>query len=463
MLNYQKILLWFRHQRSVMKKIRIAKALLAILAIVMFFSTSPAWGQEQVSSASLIVSSIDISGNIKTKEGIILSLLDFKVGDSINKVQLGENIARLQGSNFFKTVNVYTQPGEEKGYIKVYIEVQERRWPFFQFKSGFNELDGWYISPLGVRFDNFFGHGNYFGAEFLIGDRVTGLDISYLRPNIMSSDLNLGVSLSSRDRQFVHYPEQVKYLQHVKSTGLSLRLNANHGLLKYLWFELSRESYLADDFMKKPDNDTTFTLPPVLQPFSGQEQKVGRIIVSLNVDTRDQVYYPVGGWWGSLALDQASTQLGAFEDFKKIILDIRSYQILFSDWVIAARLRSGWVSDQAPFYEKFYLGGPNSLRGYEDRSLNPLGYASYLVQGSAEFRFPITRNNFPRHFLTGVFFYDVGEAWNKPDEFDSTRLKSSLGYGFRFRIPIIGLVRLDFAYPIPEYEFRVHLSLGHTF
>ena len=71
--------------------------------------------------------------------------------------------------------------------------------------------------------------------------------------------------------------------------------------------------------------------------------------------------------------------------------------------------------------------------------------------------------NFPRHFLTGVVFYDIGQSWNDPDTFDEGNFKSSLGYGFRFNLPFIGLVRLDFAYPIPEYEMRVHLSLGHTF
>jgi outer membrane protein insertion porin family len=463
MLNYQKIWFLLQQQHTIMRKIHFSGLFISIFCLSLLLMSSQGLGQDENSSASLVVSSINITGNTKTQKNVILSLLDFKVGDSIDKERLGKNVARLEGSNFFKSVNVYTQPGEEKGFVNVYIEIRERRWPSFQFKSGFNELDGWYISPLGIRFDNFFGRGNYFGAEFLIGDRVTGLDISYLRPNIVGSDLNLGINLFSRDRQFVHYLEDVKYLQHVKSGGLSIGLNANRGLLKYLWFELVRETFTADDFMKKPDNDTTFALPPVLQPFSGQKEEVGRIIISLNVDTRDQVFYPLGGWWGSLALDQVSTQLGAFKDYKRVILDIRRYQALVNDWVIAARIRGGWVDDQAPFYEKFYLGGPNSLRGYKDRSLNPLGYASYLVQGGAEFRFPITRNKFPRQFLTGVLFYDIGEAWNKPDEFDASRLKSSLGYGFRVRVPIIGLVRLDFAYPIPEYEFRVHLSLGHTF
>jgi outer membrane protein insertion porin family len=146
-----------------------------------------------------------------------------------------------------------------------------------------------------------------------------------------------------------------------------------------------------------------------------------------------------------------------------MILDLRVYQALFSKWTLALRGKAAWIEDSAPFYDKFYLGGPNSLRGYEDRSLNPLGYASRLVQGSAELRFPLTRSNFPRHLLSGVIFYDVGQAWSEPDKLYSDKWNSSIGYGLRFNLPFIGLVRLDFAYPIPDYDLRLHLSLGHTF
>ncbi|MEJ2537727.1 MAG: POTRA domain-containing protein, partial [Calditrichia bacterium] len=142
-----------------MRKIHFSGLFISIFCLSLFLMSSQGLGQDENSSASLVVSSINITGNTKTQKNVILSLLDFKVGDSIDKERLGKNVARLEGSNFFKSVNVYTQPGEEKGFINVYIEIRERRWPSFQFKSGFNELDGWYISPLGIRFDNFFGHG----------------------------------------------------------------------------------------------------------------------------------------------------------------------------------------------------------------------------------------------------------------------------------------------------------------
>jgi outer membrane protein insertion porin family len=193
------------------------------------------------------------------------------------------------------------------------------------------------------------------------------------------------------------------------------------------------------------------------------ENPTGRFVVSLNVDNRNQAFFPTHGWWGSLSLDQVNNQSDSLSYYSKIVLDVRTYREITRQWTLAFRGKAAWIEDGAPFYDKFYLGGPNSLRGYEDRSLNPLGYASRLVQGSVELRIPLTRNNFPRHLLSGVLFYDIGQAWSEPDKFDGGRWSTSFGYGLRLNVPFIGLVRLDFAYPIPNYDLRVHLSLGHTF
>jgi outer membrane protein insertion porin family len=440
--------------------------LIIYTSLVFLLLTGSAASQSDQSIESphtLVVESIEISGNSMTDHQIILSFLSFRSGDHINKIQLEKDSRRLQDSHFFKEVNVYTQPGTDRGQVILYIEVKERSWPYFQFKGGFSELDGWYLSPIGLRFDNLFGHGNYAGIEFFIGDRLTGLDISYLKPDLFSTNLNFRLLLYTRGRQFVHYQEGQKYLQRVDNGGLGLRLNSNQGLMKYLWFDFVVETFTAGDYMwKAGEKEVEVELPAELQPYSGKNG-VGRLVVSLNVDTRNQITYPSHGYWGSLAIDQVRTQQAVFDNYDKWIFDLRGYQEISHHWVLAVRAKAAWTKETAPFYDRYYLGGPNSLRGYADRSLNPVDYASRLIQGSAELRFPLTQSKYPGHFLTGVFFYDLGQAWSAPDTYDENKFHSSVGYGLRFNIPFIGLLRLDFAYPVPTYDLMVHLSLGHTF
>ncbi len=414
------------------------------------------------SATGLQVESIEIVGNQRTRPQVIYRLLDFAPGDYLNRTRLEQNRLRLQESNFFKKVNLYTQPGSQRGKIRVYVEVQERHWPYFQFRGGYSQLDGWYISPIGLRADNLFGYGHSMGVEFLIGDRLGALEAFYLHPDIFSSDMDFELSFFTRSREFLHYFDDERFHQKVKTGGLSLRLNGRSGLMKYLWLEFELKQATADSFLFQSGEPEQLPLPQVLLPDSGS-RNISRVIISLRQDTRNHLIYPTSGWWGSLSFMQISKQFGAFTDYHKIILDIRGYQELLGGWVIAGRLNVSVADTSAPFYDRFYLGGPNSLRGYPDRSLTPAGYASRLVLSSVELRFPITRKHFPRQFLTGVFFYDTGQAWNPPVQFDWNSFRSSVGFGLRFLIPFIGVVRTDFAYPLPDMEFQFHLSLGHTF
>ena len=160
---------------------------------------------------------------------------------------------------------------------------------------------------------------------------------------------------------------------------------------------------------------------------------------------------------------QSDKQLGSQFNFSRFIIDIRKYNRLFNQLVIAARLKYGFVSGNAPFYEKFYLGGPNSIRGYPDRSLSPVGGGDRQVLAGLELRIPVSKKRYPDHFLTGVIFLDTGTNIRESEKLTTDQFKSSYGFGLRFRLPFIGLFRMDFAYPFENDQKRIHFSLGHTF
>jgi len=414
-------------------------------------------------SPALLVETINISGNTKTKKDVIRNNIDFEEGDYISQDILQKSTLKLENTNFFKKVEVYTQPGSEKGHIAVYIEVKERKWPFFQFKGEYNELDGWYISPLGIRFDNILGKGNSYGIEMYFGYLTSGLDISWLHPRLMGSDWDLRLLVFGKTRFCFHYLQEKQYLQEIQNDGLSIRLNGSHGLYKYMMFEYSWETFsTGNKFYLAEDDSEKEPLPNQFIPYV-EEHEVGRMVLSLYADTRDQKRYPMSGWWGSVGFNHVDEEFGAFDSYKSFTLDIRKYQKVYHKLVFAARFKAGKIDENAPFYEKFTLGGTNSVRGYDDQSLNPLGFATHLLMGNAELRFPLTQNKFPNHFLTGVIFADVGQAWHQPEKYHVNRFDPSIGYGLRIKSPIVGMLRLDFAHPINNDDFHIYLSLGHTF
>jgi len=120
-----------------------------------------------------------------------------------------------------------------------------------------------------------------------------------------------------------------------------------------------------------------------------------------------------------------------------------------------------------PFYERFYLGGLYSLRGYKYRSISPrepgftepIGGDTYWY-GSAEYSIPIIER------LRFAFFYDVGEVEVRPYSFSMDHFNDNWGVGLRLNLPI-GPLRLDYGIPITHDQYngsngQFQFGVGYT-
>ena len=187
------------------------------------------------------------------------------------------------------------------------------------------------------------------------------------------------------------------------------------------------------------------------------------LTISFNLDKRDQSYFPLKGWWLGAKFKQASKQLNSQIEFSRFVFDARAYHNLFAKVVLAGRVKIGSISSEAPFWEKFYLGGPNTLRGFPDRSLSPSGGGERLYQTSLELRFPISEKHYPQHFLSGVVFLESGANVLASHKLNLKSFNNSAGFGLRFRFPYIGIFRIDMAYSLQNDDSKLQASFGHTF
>ena len=130
--------------------------------------------------------------------------------------------------------------------------------------------------------------------------------------------------------------------------------------------------------------------------------------------------------------------------------------------VPAVRLQVGSLAGNVPFFEQYFIGGAETLRGYrEDRFW---GRNMFLV--NTEYRFPLAPS------LNGVAFLDLGDAWGTPSQFlnvfasenllQHEGLSPRVGYGLGIRvITPIGPLRLDYGFG--DEGSRAHFSIGHVF
>jgi len=188
-------------------------------------------------------------------------------------------------------------------------------------------------------------------------------------------------------------------------------------------------------------------------------------------DTRDNKFDATRGGRGSVSLETAGGPFGGDINYYKPQL-LGSYYIpTFWKFVFTASARLAWVnsfapSAEVPSSERFYLGGPDTIRGYDNNSIfsrsyftNDLGVqqvsqlpVQVLSLFNFEYKFPIVQEK-NKTIFQGAFFLDVGGTWLRASDIDFTtgaldnRMKAGCGFGFRFKTPVFP-IRLDFGIPL---------------
>jgi outer membrane protein insertion porin family len=179
----------------------------------------------------------------------------------------------------------------------------------------------------------------------------------------------------------------------------------------------------------------------------------------------------------SAAWEVAGSFLGSEADFYKQEYGIVQYIRLYGSKHVLRLV--GQVrfaeefgdSEDVPIFERLFLGGPSTIRGFKyrmvgpkDELCEPIGGKSSLLL-SAEYDYPIYGP------VRGAVFYDTGNVWYDSYELDPSDLRAGTGVGLRILIPLMGApvpINLDYGWPIDRDDCvgrsgRFHFSMGFNF
>lgn len=184
-------------------------------------------------------------------------------------------------------------------------------------------------------------------------------------------------------------------------------------------------------------------------------------------DTTEPAVLPGSGSRTTVILGQAGTLGGDF-DFPRLEARWRKFWTVDEDFfgrktVFSLSMRTGYIFEDAPLFERFYAGGARSFRGYKFRGVGPRGMVrradgttfpsddpvggNFMFLLGAEYNFPILEE-----FVRGVLFTDTGTV---DTDIDFGVYRVSIGAGVRLLVPILGQVPigLDFAVPVVKEDF----------
>ena len=393
---------------------------------------------EIVEGPETYVERINISGNTRSEEKILRREIPMAEGDLFTSQKLTRAKQRLTNLNYFDKVEAKTAPGSSKDKVVVNIDVTEKPTGLFSIGGGYSSQDG-VLGTLDLSQRNFLGKGWEVFLRLRGGENLQTGTIGFTEPWLFDRPLAAGFDIFNTRRILPDYT--------VNSLGGDIRLGHPIG-------EYSRWNALYRVSQDRISDVNEFGSPELLS----QEGTHLTSLIGLNLsrDTRDNIFDPTRGSTVSIGLDFAGVGFG--ERFVRSVFSTTYYQPTpWLDHVLSFRLMAGyafgWDKDPVPLFERFYLGGSNSLRQFKSLQVSPRDSTGTRVGGNAELLGTI-EYQIPLFFgIKAAIFYDVGNVWG-PDiaggsKIDLTDVRHGVGAGFRWNSPF-GPIRVDYGIKLDQ-------------
>jgi outer membrane protein insertion porin family len=452
--------------------------------VAIFFAIDP--GEQ------LKVGKITVEGNRLVRPGVIESEIELETGDVCRFEKVLKTQRNLFETGLFNVVDVLPENIDRVNRtVDIRIRVRERKQSWIETGFGVgNVLGSRVFAEWGTR--NLLGTGrtvrlkaqyafDIFEGDEIDFDRINFENTYWRYDAVFQQRRLLGIKLGFGVNAFIEDDKTVPDLE-VKTIGTAFGVQHEFGQPR-------------PDFGYSNQLTVTYSIENITRRQTGLPEEDSRSNIlgsSLSRDTRDFILNPRRGEYRIVAANIAGGILGGENDFYTVTATEQHYY-MSRDRVLAWRARVGYGnaygrSDRVPVEDRYYLGGANSVRGYDEASLGPrtdeggvftVDGGEFMMLANVELRYPLPflgKWNFG-----GTFFVDGGNVWGEVSDVSGSDFRVTsdvpdtevddfrygIGIGLRYNTPI-GPIRVDYGYPLkPDAFTDVHgtfyLSLGQIF
>ena len=393
------------------------------------------------------VESIKIEGNSKTKSTVILRELALGPGDVFDSVRMKISKLRLENTRFFEDVNATSESTNIPGRRNLKIVLKEARTGNLTFGAGFSSLEKAVVFTeltqsnfdLFNRRSFYQGAGQKFRIRLQLGQQSSEAILAFEEPWFLERELALGgqVFRTSSDYTSSYYQE-IRY---------GAQIYARKRLFGILEGNLSYTYEVVDIRNVDP------AASAIIQSLAGK-QHISKMAFSLVHDTRDKIINTTNGNRTEFVTELAGGPLQGDVNYYRLEFHGAQYLPVFSfhNQVLSLLGRAGVVenfgrSRSVPLYDRNYLGGPQTLRGFEFRMVGPKDNLGEPIGGktygffSAEYTIDVVK---PIRF---AMFYDAGFVNAGAYDFSPQNYNDNFGFGLRLFVAGAPL-SLDFGIPL---------------
>jgi outer membrane protein insertion porin family len=428
---------------------------------------------EVIEGNPAIVNRVSIIGNEYTYEWVIRNQLTVIPGDVYSQDRVLQSYQSISSLGFFEvpmpTPDIVPN---EIGDVDVTFTVEEKQTGSINFGTsvgGGVGLSGF----IGYEQPNLFGQAKSGSLRWDFGRFINSFELAYADPALFQSLVSGRITLfNSRDRFFQFSSGRRRRIGTNLRLGFPLRSSLFTRV--FVGYGISRTTY---ELFNDQDDNSLFGRPPGVQ---------SQFSIGVTRQTVDHPIFPTTGSRQNVTVELNGGVLGGDGQFTRLLTDA-------TWWVPVGRLgddggqggirmalgltfRAGAVFgnvDRFPF-DRFWMGGVQfgqQLRGYDETSITPFGYfpersgAITDINRLGNAYFTMTAEYAMR--LTGQIsaslFYDAGNVWQRPSDFDPGQMFRGAGAGIQLVTPF-GPLGLDYAYafdkPVPGWQFHFRMGAG---
>ncbi len=400
------------------------------------------------------VGRIEVSGNVKTKDKVIRREIPLAEGEVMNTLALKSAKERLSRLGYFSSVNIETKPAEDH-YMDVFVNVEEQPTGSLMFGGGYASSESFGVM-VQLSEKNLFGTGRSISLSGEFTARRVDYDLTFYDPYIFDKPISFSASSFKHKYEYDTFDED--------SFGIAFSFG------KRVFNYYTRVS-IGYDLRSVEISDVDDDAPDFIQDQEGSSLS-SALIFSISQDTRNSALLPTRGFVRELSLKVAG--LGGDYAYYKLIANWERFiglKKFIKDSVFHVRFRLGfvnplpWSNEDRPIFERFYVGGQGSVRGFDTDEASPeddgeaIGGTKEFI-ANFEYLFPLVGG------LRGLVFFDTGAAFDNGQMISLGPMRQSVGAGLRIITPF-GPVKVDVGYKLDkrkdESPMKLHFSVGTIF
>ncbi len=377
------------------------------------------------------VGNIVFAGNPDVKSSILRRQSDLQSGEVLDFLQVSRGRRKLMALGVFNEVNLQLGEAGPEGHRDVIYEITPGRRNQLGLLAGWGSYE---LARVGVRWrrNNPFHRAHRIDLDAKQSFKATSVRGTYSIPQVFGTDVTAFSQGGYFRREEISFDREV--------AGISVGGRTNPTFLSGLSTGIE---YAFESQRSIRANNQTFQ--------SRNDAIVAAIQAQITLDRVDNSLFPTRGYQLMLDSKTASHFLGGNVDFQKIELGAAVHHPLTGGLIAHASLRYGgifsWKADaeNIPFSERFFLGGENSIRGYQSGEAAPIDSSGELIGGQTYILGNVELEQRVVGDFSIVAFYDAATISPNSKVIADGVFLDSVGLGISYRT-IVGPVRLEYGY-----------------